>query len=131
MTETTILILAAFVQFLHIGITGYLMNRTPEGRAWNASPRDTPRPTPPDIHEGRAERASANHQQALLLFAVAVFAVTATGSSSALTAACAWAFLLARLLYIPAYLLGWTPWRSLIWLIGFGATGLMLLAALF
>jgi uncharacterized MAPEG superfamily protein len=130
-TEITVLILAALVQFLHIGITGYLLNRTPEGRDWNASPRDAPRPPPKDAWEGRAERASQNHQQALLLFAVAVFAVTATGSSSGLTVLCAWAFLLARLLYVPAYLLGWNPWRSLIWLLGFGATAVMLLAALF
>nr|WP_208103408.1 MAPEG family protein [Rubellimicrobium sp. CFH 75288] len=125
------MILAALVQFLHIGITGYLLNRTREGRDWNASPRDKPRPQPKDAYEGRAERASQNHQQALLLFAIAVFAVTATGSASGLTALAAWAFLLARLLYIPAYLLGWNPWRSVIWLVGFAATGLMLLVALF
>ena len=45
-------------------------------------------------------------------------------------AACAAAYLIARVLYIPAYYFGWRPWRSLIWFVGFGATVLMLLAAL-
>ncbi|MEO0774891.1 MAG: MAPEG family protein, partial [Pseudomonadota bacterium] len=31
---------------------------------------------------------------------------------------------------IPAYYFGWRPWRSLIWMVGFGATTLMLIAAL-
>ena len=46
------------------------------------------------------------------------------------TAACAWTYLIARILYVPAYAFGLVPWRSLIWMVGFGATTLMLLAAL-
>jgi uncharacterized MAPEG superfamily protein len=46
------------------------------------------------------------------------------------TAACAWTYLAARVLYIPAYYFGWAPWRSLIWFVGFTATTLILLAAL-
>jgi uncharacterized MAPEG superfamily protein len=37
---------------------------------------------------------------------------------------------MARVLYIPAYAFGLTPWRSLIWLVGLSATLAMLLAAL-
>ena len=40
------------------------------------------------------------------------------------------AYLAARILYIPAYALGWSPWRSLIWSVGLLATIVMLLAAL-
>ncbi|MEM6577017.1 MAG: MAPEG family protein, partial [Pseudomonadota bacterium] len=41
-----------------------------------------------------------------------------------------WAYLAARLLYIPAYYFGWAPWRSYIWMVGFAATSLMLIAVL-
>jgi hypothetical protein len=46
------------------------------------------------------------------------------------TAACAFTYLVARVLYVPAYYFGWAPWRSLIWFVGFAATTLILLAAL-
>ena len=53
-----------------------------------------------------------------------------SGQNTALTAACAWAYLIARVLYVPAYAMGLRPHRSLIWVVGFAATMLMLLAAL-
>ena len=130
MTETTALILSAFTHFLHIGLVSRSVNRTPEGRAWNASPRDTPRP-PVGPMAGRAERALDNHLTALVLFAAAVAAVMLRGESSWVTAVFAWVFVLARLLYIPAYLQGWTPWRSAIWGVGALSTAILLLAALF
>ena len=55
--------------------------------------------------------------------------VSVSGQGSGITAACAWAYLGARVLYVPAYAFGWTPWRSLIWAVGWLATVLMLLAA--
>jgi uncharacterized MAPEG superfamily protein len=64
------------------------------------------------------------------MFTLAVVVVTLSGQSSAFTAACAWTYLAARILYIPAYAFGLTPWRSWIWLVGFLATVAMLLAAL-
>jgi uncharacterized MAPEG superfamily protein len=36
----------------------------------------------------------------------------------------------ARILYIPAYVRGWVPGRSIIWVVGFAATVLMILFAL-
>jgi uncharacterized MAPEG superfamily protein len=59
-----------------------------------------------------------------------VIVITFTKITTPFTAACAFAYLGARLLYIPAYYLGLCPWRSLIWAVGFLATLLMLLAAL-
>ena len=47
------------------------------------------------------------------------------------TALCAWAFLLARVAYVPAYLFGLVPGRSLIWAAGFLASVLLLVAAFF
>jgi len=79
----------------------------------------------------RLHRAFANHFEGLLLFAIACIVITISGQSGPFTAACAYIYLTARILYVPAYALGLTPWRSLIWAIGFLATTLMLLAALF
>lgn len=79
-------------------------------------------------HTGRLYRALDNHFEALILFTLAVVVVTLSGSASAFTAACAWTYLAARILYVPAYWLGLVPWRSVVWLLGFAATLAMLLA---
>lgn len=78
----------------------------------------------------RLYRAMNNHFEGLILFTLAVVVVTLSGKASPFTATCAWTYLAARVAYIPAYYFGWRPWRSLIWLVGFAATTLMLLAAL-
>ncbi|MGB0497393.1 MAG: MAPEG family protein [Rubricella sp.] len=82
------------------------------------------------IKTARLYRALNNHFEGLILFTLAVVVVTLSGSASAFTAACAWAYLAARILYIPAYYFGWAPWRSVIWLVGFGATTAMIVSAL-
>jgi uncharacterized MAPEG superfamily protein len=53
-----------------------------------------------------------------------------SGQNSALTGACAWVYLAARVLYVPAYFFGWSPGRSIIWAVGFFATLILLIAAL-
>lgn len=78
----------------------------------------------------RLFRALDNHFEGLILFTLAVVVVTLGGAASAFTAACAWIYLAARVLYVPAYAFGWTPWRSIIWLVGFFATAAMIVAAL-
>jgi uncharacterized MAPEG superfamily protein len=78
----------------------------------------------------RLYRALDNHFEALVLFTLAVVVVTLSGAASPLTAACAWVYLAARVLYVPAYAFGLVPWRSVIWLVGFAATLAMILAAL-
>jgi uncharacterized MAPEG superfamily protein len=79
---------------------------------------------------GRVQRAMNNHFEGLILFGIACTVVTLSGQSTGFTATCAFAYLVARILYIPAYYFGWAPWRSLIWFVGFAATTLILLAAL-
>ena len=79
---------------------------------------------------GRLKRALDNHFEGLILFTIAVLVVTLGGASSQLTEACAWAYLWARVLYVPAYASGVFLVRSLIWTVGFIATGVMLVAAL-
>ena len=79
---------------------------------------------------GRLKRALDNHFEGLTLFTIAVLVVTLGDASSQLTEYCAWAYLWARVLYVPAYASGVFLVRSLIWSVGFIATGVMLIAAL-
>lgn len=80
---------------------------------------------------GRMKRALDNHFEGLILFAIAVTVVTLGDASSSLTQNCAWSYLVARILYVPAYASGVFLIRSLIWSVGFIATLVMLVSALF
>lgn len=125
--ETTALALAALLQAAQIGLAGAAMNRD-VGARWNASPRDSQ----PEFWAltGRLRRAVANHFEGLILFTIAVLLVMLTDAGNALTTFCAWLYLLARMLYVPAYAFGWSPWRSLIWAVGFVATLVMIVTSL-
>ena len=79
---------------------------------------------------GRLKRALDNHFEGLVLFTIAVLVVVLGDAGSELTEKCAWAYLWARILYVPAYASGIYLVRSLIWSVGFVATAVMLLVAL-
>lgn len=134
-SELTVLALAGLLQFVQ-----YLLMAIPAnielGPAKTLSPRDPDRLGRPldrqvSPRTGRLFRALNNHFEALVLFTLAVVVVTLAEASSPLTTACAWTYLAARIAYVPAYYLGLVPWRSVIWAVGWVATALMLLAALF
>lgn len=80
---------------------------------------------------GRLKRALDNHFEGLILFTIAVIVVVLGNAGSSFTEACAWTYLAARILYVPAYASGVFLVRSLIWTVGFVATLLMLIEALF
>ena len=101
------------------------------GSSYFLSPRDTDSPQPLSPGTARLKRAYQNHHEALLLFAVAVTTVTLADKESALTGALAVLYLGARLLFVPAYLLGWQPWRSVFFGIGYLCSILLLVIALF
>jgi uncharacterized MAPEG superfamily protein len=126
--ELTVLALAALWQAVQIVLAGASMNRD-AGLDWNAGPRDTEQAF--SNLTGRLRRAVDNHFEALVFFTIAVVVVTLSGSASALTATCAWIYLAARIIYVPAYAYGWSPWRSVIFGVGAAATGAMILAAMF
>lgn len=126
-SELTVLVLAALLQMGQMVLAAHLMTRQ-HGAAYNASPRDEQRPV--TGMAGRAERAYRNHFEALAFFTVAALALVLADKTTGLTAALAWIYLGARILYVPAYVLGWSPWRSLIFGAGFIATLGMLLMAL-
>ena len=96
---------------------------------WLMGPRDEPRRV--EGLAGRLQRALSNMTESLLLFAVAVAVLEFGGKSGGpLSQGCAVAYLIARLAYVPAYAFGLSPWRSIIWFVGFGATLLMLFVGL-
>lgn len=128
--ELTALALAGLLQCAQFVAVSLAANREVGPRV-TLSPRDgvdlrsmvSPR-------TGRLIRALDNHFEGLILFTIAVLVVTLGAQGSHLTAACAWVYLAARVLYVPAYYFGLVPWRSVIWMTGWAATLVMLLAAL-
>jgi uncharacterized MAPEG superfamily protein len=129
--ELTALALAGLLQAAQFLLMAVPVNRE-VGAARTLAPRDgddITRDLSP--RTGRLVRAMNNHFEGLILFTLAVVVVTLSNQSTAFTAACAWTYLAARILYVPAYAFGWTPWRSAIWTVGWLATVAMVLAALF
>lgn len=122
--ELTILTLAALLQAVQFAIYS-VAAQMQVGTRYAASPRDEPRQL--TGLAGRAQRALNNHFEGLILFSIAVMVVTYSDIGDEFTAAAALVYLLARILYVPAYLFGWAPWRSLIWFAGFLATVFMLI----
>lgn len=125
--ELTVLGLAAILQAVQLGLAGASMNRD-VGPRWNAGPRDEAATFSPMT--GRLRRAVTNHFEGLAFFTIAVVLTVASGQTSPLTMICAWLYLAARVLYVPAYAYGWTPGRSLIWTVGFLATMTMIVHAI-
>jgi len=127
--ELLVLTLAALLQFVQYALFAIPANLE-LGVGYTSSARDRPPSRPMSERTARLQRAMNNHFEGLILFTIAVTVVTLSGQSTPLTAACGWAYLGARVLYIPAYALGWRPWRSAIWAVGFLATLTMLISAL-
>ena len=128
--ELTVLALALLLQGLQFVLYAVPANRE-LGPGYTMSARDREPSRSMSDRTARLGRAMDNHFEGLILFTGAVVLVTVSGQSNAFTALCAWAYLIARIAYIPAYALGWRPWRSFIWMAGFAATYLMILSTLF
>ncbi len=125
--ELTALTLAALLQVAQFCLYSVLGNRQ-VGVRKALGPRDAKIEL--TGYAGRAQRALNNHFEGLILFGIAVMILTYSDQTTELTSACAALYLIARVLYVPAYLFGLSPWRSVIWFLGFGATTVMLIAAL-
>jgi uncharacterized MAPEG superfamily protein len=127
--ELTVLALALLLQVAQF-LTYSIRANLDVGLGYATSARDRPPSRPPGVLTGRLQRALANHFEGLILFTAAVALVTLSGQATAFTAACAWTYLAARVLYVPAYALGLRPWRSVVWVVGFTATVLMVISTL-
>jgi len=127
--ELTVLALAGLLQAVQ-----FLLYAVPAnielGPGYTMSARDREPSRQMSERTARIGRALNNHFEGLILFTLAVVVVTFVKITSPFTAACAWTYLGARVLYIPAYVFGLSPWRSLIWGLGFFATVAMIIAAM-
>lgn len=126
--ELAALAAAALVHFATVLVAQHFLTRDvgPEG---NMGTREgiEERLSPVTL---RLRRATANFTENVGPFIIAILVVTLAQKTSPLTAALAWAFVAARVLYVPAYALAWVPWRSLIFSVGALATLALLLIGL-
>ena len=127
--ELTALTLAALLQVVQFVLYAVPANLE-LGSGYTMSARDREPSRQMSDKTRRLGRAMDNHFEGLILFGIAVGVVQMSGQNTVVTATCAWAYLAARVLYIPAYAFGWTPGRSLIWGVGLFATIALLGAAL-
>lgn len=127
--ELTALTLAALLQVVQFVLYAVPANLE-LGSGYTMSARDREPSRQMSDKTRRLGRAMDNHFEGLILFGIAVGVVQMSGQNTGVTAACAWAYLAARVLYIPAYAFGWKPGRSLIWGVGLFATIALLVAAL-
>ena len=127
MTEITILVLYGFLVIITLLMqaTGAM---TQLGMGYLLSSRDENR-TVSGI-AGRLERALNNSITAMVLFAPAVLLIIVTESSTPQTVLACQAFLIARLVYLPAYAFKLTGIRSLAWTVGLLSTALLYFLAL-
>lgn len=124
--EITVLAYAALLQIAQFAAYSITANQQVPTRV-ALGPRDTP--VELTGLAGRLKRAMNNHFEGLILFTIAVIVVTLSGQSTPMTQCCAWIYLAARIAYVPAYALGLSPWRSIVWFIGLIATATMLITA--
>ena len=93
--------------FVHIAAQGGFA--VPErGLTWSAGPRDEGRP-PTGRWAGRADRALANFKETYPAFIALALGLVVAGKADGGGATGAWLWLIARIVYLPLYLLG-APW---------------------
>lgn len=123
-----LLALTILLGLVHVLLAGALVTGS-RGAKWNVGNRDGEAP-PVSAHAARAQRASANFLETFAFFAAAVCAVLAMSRTGWLAETGALIYLLARLVYLPIYVIGIPYLRSLVW--GVALVGLlMVVAALF
>ncbi len=127
--ELTALALAGLLQAVQYALFAIPAN-VELGTRYTTSPRDLPPPRSLSVRTARLQRALNNHFEALILFTLAVTLVTLGQQSGATTRTCAWIYLGARILYVPAYVFGLAPLRSALWAAGFFATLTMIASSL-
>ncbi|MEM6905798.1 MAG: MAPEG family protein, partial [Pseudomonadota bacterium] len=114
--ELTVLGLAVLLAVVQLALFAVPANLE-IGSRYLAGPRDGEMP-PMSATTRRLQRAFQNHIEGLVLFSAAVLVVVAGEASSGTTALAAWAYLAARVAYVPCYWTG-VPWiRSAVWAVG-------------
>ena len=83
-------------------------------------------PTEMSVIGGRLKRASENLKEALPIFLTLALLAELKGATDGLTEMGALTFVIARIAYIPAYVINIGPLRSIVWTIAFIGMVLML-----
>ncbi len=123
--EITLLGWSTVLLFAHLMLQGQTATRE-RGLGWNAGPRDG-EPAPLGPLAGRAQRALTNFQETWPAFIALALALTVTGRTGGIGAVGAATWFVARIAYIPLYLLGVPYVRSLCWLVSILGLLLMLI----
>lgn len=100
--ELKMVALAAIVLFVHLAAPATIRALT-FGASWALGPRDTI-PGEISIHGQRCERAYRNMLETFPLFTALAIAVVVAGLSNQVTALGSGLYVIARVLYLPAYI---------------------------
>jgi uncharacterized MAPEG superfamily protein len=106
--------------------TQILTSRAEFGDAFLFTPRDET-PAAAGLACGRARRALANYMENYAPFIAVDLGLIATQHTGGLGALGATLWIVARLLYLPAYVLGWIYLRTALW--AFSLIGLLMMLA--
>jgi uncharacterized MAPEG superfamily protein len=120
MNELLCLELSVVLWFVYL-FTQILTSRAEFGDAWLFTPRDET-PAAKGLACGRGKRALANYIENWVPFVAVDLALIATQHTGGLGAT---VWVVARLLYLPAYMFGWIYVRTAFW--GIGLLGLLMM----
>ncbi|MDM5175895.1 MAPEG family protein [Massilia sp. DJPM01] len=127
-TELMILGWTLVLAVVQIMLTSAFRNKE-TGMEYNMGPRDGGAPPLRPV-TARLQRAQANLFETLPLFAAAVLIAHVGGREGALTLWGAWAYLVARVVYVPLYAAGIPVLRSIVWTVSMVGLGMVLVAIL-
>ncbi len=126
--ELTLLGWSTVLLFAYIMVQGQTATHD-RGLEWNAGARDGDA-RPLGELAGRAARALSNFQETYPVFVALALALAVSGRTGGIGEVGAWTWLVARLAYLPLYLLGIPYIRSLVWLVSLLGLLLMLIRLL-
>lgn len=112
--ELTYLIWSAALGFVYLNVQAGLYRRQAGILQANGVRDDDPEP---DVLTGRGTRALRNFYETFPLFAVLVLAVELSGGQDAFTFWGVTVYFWCRVAYLPLYVLGISPARSIVWTI--------------
>lgn len=126
--ETLIFFLTIVVGLIHIGVLGaYTVPTYGFGQLMGTRDNMTGADS---VGLQRAMRANNNFRETAPWALALLVLVQVTGDAGTATAIGGWLYLVARVVYIPCYLYGLNPWRTIVWSLSLLGILIMLLALL-
>ena len=114
--ELRVLAYGAILLLVHLLLAGHFKTKQ-YGITWNMGARDEDLPALNPV-AGRLCRAQANFMETLPIAIIALGGVVLADRTNAVTAAAAWVWLGARVVYLPLYWAGIPKIRTLVWMAG-------------